>query len=202
MKRPSFSRTATIVTAARSDVGLARPAIERRHAPSRHGARESGDTTGPRRSLHAFFDADVCRACPKLNRCPVRTPPSASSRAYRLELAPELIARDRRFAEQNTAPWRERYRIRSGVEATMSELKRGHGLGRLRVRRLVRVRLQVAFKAIACNLKRWQRASAPVRALPVLVSAVLTALGAVTRPATAPGGSPPQLSPQPLSNAA
>ena len=32
---------------------------------------------------------------------------------------------------------------------------------RLRVRRLPRVRLQVAFKTIACNLKRWQRVSSP-----------------------------------------
>ena len=172
------------------------------HAPSRHGSRESSDSHSPRRSLHAFFDAETCRACPQRARCPARVPNHAGAREFRLDLAPELVARDRRFAEQDTEPWRERYRIRAGVEATMSELKRGHGLGRLRVRRLVRVRLQVAFKAIACNLKRWQRASAPVRALPVLVSAVLTALGAVTRPATAPGGSPPQLSPQPLSNAA
>ena len=41
----------------------------------------------------------------------------------------------------------------------MSELKRAHGLGRLRVRRKNRVRLQVAFKATACNIKRWAAAS-------------------------------------------
>lgn len=42
----------------------------------------------------------------------------------------------------------------------MSELKRGHAMGRLRVRRLPQVRLAVACKVIACNVKRWLRASA------------------------------------------
>jgi hypothetical protein len=172
------------------------------HAPSRHGPRESSDTQTPRRSLHAFFDAATCHACPQRARCPVRTPNHARARDYRLDLAPELRARDQRFAEQSTEPWRERYRIRAGVEATMSELKRGHGLDRLRVRRLVRVRVQVAFKAIACNLKRWQRASAALRSLFVLASAVLTAVGAETGLSTAPGGSWRQLPRRPLPSAA
>jgi hypothetical protein len=48
----------------------------------------------------------------------------------------------------------------------MSELKRGHGAGRLRVRRMAQVLLQIAFKASACNVKRWLRAcAAALRAL-------------------------------------
>ncbi len=47
-----------------------------------------------------------------------------------------------------------KYAIRSGIEATNSELKRGHGMRKLRVRRESRVRLAVYFKALACNLKR------------------------------------------------
>jgi len=53
---------------------------------------------------------------------------------------------------------RPRYTIRAGIEATNSELKRGHGLGRLRVRGDARVVLAVYFKALACNVKRMLRA--------------------------------------------
>ncbi len=55
--------------------------------------------------------------------------------------------------------FRERYRIRAGIEATVSELKRRHGLGALRGR--WRVELAVYLKALACNVKRMVRALAP-----------------------------------------
>lgn len=48
----------------------------------------------------------------------------------------------------------ERYAIRAGGEATNSELKRPHGMRKLRVRGEDRVKLAVYFKALACNLKR------------------------------------------------
>jgi hypothetical protein len=62
------------------------------------------------------------------------------------------------WADQHTGQWKQRYKIRSGKEATMSELKRSHGFGRLRVRRAAKVRFAVACKVIACNIKRWARA--------------------------------------------
>ena len=62
------------------------------------------------------------------------------------------------YALQQTTEWKDRYRIRSGIEATNSELKRAHGIGRLKVRRLPRVCLAVALKVTACNIKRWARA--------------------------------------------
>ena len=51
-----------------------------------------------------------------------------------------------------------RYTIRAGIEATNSELKRAHGIGRLRVRRIAKVCFAVVCKVIACNLKRWAKA--------------------------------------------
>ena len=57
-------------------------------------------------------------------------------------------------AQEAQADFRERYAIRAGIESTNSELKRAHGLGRLRVRGGKRVRLSVYLKATACNLKR------------------------------------------------
>lgn len=56
--------------------------------------------------------------------------------------------------QEAAAGFQERYAIRSGIEATNSELKRKHGLGRLRVRGGKRVALALYFKALACNVKR------------------------------------------------
>ncbi len=61
---------------------------------------------------------------------------------------------------QQTTDWKKQHRIRSGVEATMSELKRRHGMGKLRVRRATKVCFAVACKVIACNIKRWAKALA------------------------------------------
>ena len=49
---------------------------------------------------------------------------------------------------------RKRYGLRAGIEGTNSEMKRRHGLGRLRVRGGERVRLAIYLKALACNVKR------------------------------------------------
>ncbi len=152
LKKDTFSRTEFEMD---PDTGLALRCPQG-HAPTRHAERESSDTMHPRRAVHAFFDQ--CGTCEHRKRCPVRQPNNAKSREYRLDLAPELMARDRRWTEQHTEEFRTRYRIRAGVEATMSELKRAHRLGRLRVRRIAQVRLQVALKATACNIKRWLRA--------------------------------------------
>ena len=48
---------------------------------------------------------------------------------------------ERRRRAEATEEWRKRYAIRAGIEGTNSELKRAHGLGRLRVRGGRRVRL-------------------------------------------------------------
>lgn len=69
--------------------------------------------------------------------------------------------------EQEASPdFAKRYAIRAGSEATNSELARGHGMSKLRVRRKGRVKLAVYFKALACNVKRalryWLQKSKPV----------------------------------------
>lgn len=57
--------------------------------------------------------------------------------------------------QREAAPhFHDRYAIRAGIEATNSELKRAHGMGRLRVRGESRVKLAVYLKALACNVKR------------------------------------------------
>ena len=125
----------------------------------------SGNNT-TRRSLHAIFDGDICRSCKMLDQCPVRAPNHRNRGCqardtvgdFRLEITPEIRLRDEMYSIQQTTEWKDRYKIRSGIEATNSELKRSHGLGKLRVRRAAKVCFAVACKVIACNIKRWAKA--------------------------------------------
>jgi hypothetical protein len=134
------------------------------HRPIDHRILSGNNST--RRSMHAIFDGDICRSCKMLDKCPVRAPNhrNAGCQArdtvgdFRLEITPEIRLRDQMYCNQQTTEWKERYKIRSGIEATASELKRSHGIGKLRVRRAVRVCFAVACKVIACNIKRWAKA--------------------------------------------
>ncbi len=118
------------------------------------------------RSLYAVFDGDTCRACSMLDQCPVRAPNHRERGCqardtignFRLEVTAELRLRDQMYADQQTPQWKERYKIRSGIEATNSELKRCYGIGKLRVRRMAKVLFAVSCKLMACNVKRWAKA--------------------------------------------
>jgi hypothetical protein len=57
-------------------------------------------------------------------------------------------------AREAQPEFEKEYAIRAGSEATNSELKRGHGMKKLRVRGEKRVKLSVYLKAVACNVKR------------------------------------------------
>jgi hypothetical protein len=141
------------------------------HAPIDHRIMSGNNTT--RRSLHAIFDGKTCRSCAMLDRCPVRAPnhrnkgcgPRATVGDFRLEITPELRLRDRMYVVQQTTEWKDRYKIRAGIEATNSELKRAHGIGKLRVRRWTKVCFSVACKLTACNIKRWARACRALKRL-------------------------------------
>ena len=140
------------------------------HRPVDHRILSGNNTT--RRSLFAMFNGDVCRACKMLDQCPVRTPNHRNRGDgvrdtvgdFRLEITPEIRLRDEMYSIQQTKEWKDRYKIRSGIEATNSELKRCHGLGKLRVRRAPKVCFAVACKLTACNIKRWAKAYCGVQA--------------------------------------
>jgi transposase len=134
------------------------------HKPVDHRILSANNST--RRSLHAIFDGNMCRACTKLDHCPVRTPNHRNKGChardtvgdFRLEITPDICLRDQMYSLQQTTEWKNRYKIRAGIEATNSELKRSHGIGHLRVRRLAKVCFAVACKIIACTIKRWAKA--------------------------------------------
>ena len=151
------------------------------HRPIDHRMLSHNNKKG--KSLHAIFDGDTCRQCDLLDRCPVRAPNHRRKGCkardtvgdFRLDITPEIRLRDHMYSIQQTTEWKERYSIRSGVEATNSELKRSHGLGKLRVRKAAKVCFAVACKVIACNIKRWAKAqAAPEGLLQGFLSAIFS----------------------------
>lgn len=137
--------------------------------PAGHASvEEFEDRVSPDR-VHIVFEKPTCEACPLRKRCPVQ--PDAEGPGY--VLLADLVKANiesRRLAEAR-GEFKPRYAIRAGIEATNSELKRGHGLGRLRVRGRARVELAVYVKALACNVKRMLRALMAADAAPVLAVA-------------------------------
>lgn len=112
------------------------------------------------------FAAAGCAACPHREECPARPRPDGT-RVLETTLHRAVLERRRR--EQQTDAFRQTYAARAGIEATNSELKRRHGLGKLRVRGAPAVSLAVHLQAPACNVKRmvssWARRPQPVPAL-------------------------------------
>jgi hypothetical protein len=167
-----------VLSAGESDRGQEAEAIARcpaGHAPVRHNERSTYHDKPA--TLHAYFDGERCRSCELRSRCIVRPPNNGKMGNFHLEVGAHLIVRDRALASQRTDAWWERYKIRSGIEATMSELKRRHGMRKLRVRRVPRVRMAVGFKIVACNVKRWLRAAAVLARTLAAATLISTQIG-------------------------
>ena len=126
------------------------------------------NTKHPNR-VDLIFDKATCEACPFYDRCPAQ----ASSKTDGYVMTVDLVAAnlERRRRAEASGEFKQRYAIRAGIEGTHSELKRGYGLGALRVRGGCRVALAAYLKALACNLKRMLRALMPRTAGPVAARA-------------------------------
>lgn len=99
----------------------------------------------------AAFNCEHCSACPQQDACPTRK----GKKSYRyLRYREKEMRIDKRRTFEQTGEFKDRYRWRSGVEATMSEYNRRTGVKRLRVRGLRAVRYCATLKAIGVNLLR------------------------------------------------
>ena len=87
--------------------------------------------------------------------CPAK-PDCTSARLRGLTLHPreEHEALQRRRAEQDTEPWRQRYAARAGVEGTIAQAVHACDTRRARYKRLPKVRLEHVLLATAINLIR------------------------------------------------
>jgi len=92
------------------------------------------------------FDPDVCRACPDAQRCPVKIGQRVAT--YHVDEA-EYVGAVRHHHYMSNRAYRKACAIRAGVEATVSELTRAHGLRKSRHRARSRTKLQLIFGALA-----------------------------------------------------
>lgn len=124
----------------------------------------------------ALFSKKACRGCSRKNTCP--TLPGKKGRYLRYNDKALRLAQRR--AREDTPEFRDKYRFRSGIEATMSQLDRLTGIKNLRVRGLTRVSFATFLKAAGVNIMRAaayrkreaERKSAPEQAVSALSCAV------------------------------
>ena len=103
--------------------------------------------TGETRTVMADKD---CDACEFRSLCPIRR----IGKRYVLVHTPAKRRCAARRAEQATDEFAEHYAIRAGLESVNSALKRSTGLGRLRTRGLMRMRMGALLRCAGWNMKR------------------------------------------------
>jgi hypothetical protein len=115
------------------------------HSPLRQ------DMTEDWQPYQATFDGRICAGCPLVDRCPTRRT-ADGDRALRWRDVKAATATRQR--EQQESAFKEKYKLRSGIESTNAEIKGRHGAGDLRIRGGERVVVALALKALALNVKR------------------------------------------------
>lgn len=116
--------------------------------------------------LQARFAEADCRPCPDRALCT-----SSATRPRSVAVLPrplhEIQMRNR--LDQQSEQWQRRNAIRAGIEATLSQNIRTHGLRRTRYRGLARTHVQHVLTAMACNLNRladWHATTPSARRTP------------------------------------
>jgi len=108
-------------------------------------------TTKHKKNRHiAAFKIDHCDSCPRKGKCPVK----AGKKHYYLRYEDKVWRIAMRRAYEKTDEFKDKYRWRAGVEATMSEYDRKTGVKNLRVRGMGAVRLCATLKAVGINIFR------------------------------------------------
>lgn len=107
--------------------------------------------TNRKKGRHSMgFHSEKCSACLHAHDCP--TKPGNKHRYLRYNDKEARLARRRAF--ERTPEFKGRYRMRAGVEATMSDLDRLTNIKRLRVRGIKAVRRCATLKATGVNIFR------------------------------------------------
>ncbi|MFF7139607.1 IS1182 family transposase, partial [Streptomyces sp. NPDC008196] len=103
--------------------------------------------------LRVVFSRSDCGPCPMRQTC-INTPDAKRPRELRLRRHDEHHALQAARAEQQTDAWKDRYKVRAGVEGTMSQAVQRCGLRRSRYRGLAKTSLQHQLTGAAINLAR------------------------------------------------
>jgi hypothetical protein len=97
-----------------------------------------------------IFDANECSICLLKEQCPAKE----GKKFFHLRFTKKEMRIAKRRTHERTDQFKDRYRWRAGVEATMSEYDRKTGVKRLRVRGLKAVRFCAVLKAVGVNIMR------------------------------------------------
>ena len=130
---------------------------------------------GKKNTYNVAFASEHCSVCPLLDQCPVK--PGKKRHYLRFDLKTLRIATRR--AREHTPEFKDKYRWRSGIESTFSEMDKKTGVKRLRVRGLSAVGYCARLKAIGINLfraARVKRALDTLKAAHGAVSAVIRSI--------------------------
>ena len=111
------------------------------HAPAKVKKRK--------RTSIAFY-SHHCDNCPKQTACPVKK----GKKYYYLRFTDKEMRMAQRRIFERSEKFKDRYRWRAGVEATMSEYDRRTGVKHLRVRGIKAVRFCATLKALGVNILR------------------------------------------------
>jgi len=98
----------------------------------------------------AILATEHCSNCPRQNCCPVKE--GKLGRFLRYDAKAASLAHRR--AKEKEDDFRDKYRFRTGVEATMSEFDHRTEVKRLRVRGMKAVQFAVFMKVIGLNILR------------------------------------------------
>jgi transposase len=101
--------------------------------------------------IQAVFSRTDCGACAARELC---TPAKAARRSVYFHPRPEYEALNAARARMHDPAWKRRYRVRAGIEGTLSQGVRAFGMRRSRYIGLAKTGLQQACTAAAMNALR------------------------------------------------
>lgn len=101
--------------------------------------------------VNVKFPNKICRACEARHLC-VKSKSEPRKLRFRPQEEHQILQTIR--LSQNTDEWKERYKVRAGVEGTLSQGINAFGLREARYRGLPKVRLQHQITAIGINVVR------------------------------------------------
>ncbi len=108
-----------------------------------------GDADAPR--IQAMFSRTDCGACADRALC---TPSKDARRSIYFHQRPEYEALNAARARMDDPAWKRRYRVRAGIEGTLSQGVRAFGMRRSRYIGLAKTGLQQVCTAAAMNVSR------------------------------------------------
>ena len=110
-------------------------------------------TTAGKAKIQAVFPAETCGTCPYRDSCPTAAP-IKRGKPPRVQYTPSRVEKLRQREYEKSDAFKQIYRWRAGIEATVSRLKYQMNLSRLRVRGMSSVRYTVWMRSLGLNILR------------------------------------------------